>query len=142
MVKNDNSDYMLVHSSKERDSLLATYKEVCVYNPASKDYCVAGEDIISGISGPFVMFDRNGPNRKPLYRCKAGEHHFISADEKCEGQTMEGYTIGYMSSKRDSMFARSLNRCVTTAGLNYHALDGPCHPNDKCENPCTLGFVV
>ncbi len=143
MLKKDNTDYMLAHSHQERDSLLATYKEICVYNPASNSYCTGGSanDPNAGLSGPFVMFNKSGPNRKPLFRCKSGDRHFFSTDEKCDGQTKE-ITIGYLSTKKDSLFARSLQRCITSAGHNYHALDGPCHPNDKCLNPCVLGFVV
>jgi hypothetical protein len=53
---------MLTNSHKERDSLLATYKEICIFNPSSHSYCTGGSasDPNSGLSGPFVMFNKSG----------------------------------------------------------------------------------
>ncbi len=75
LIKKFNTDYMLTKSHKERDSLLATNKEICVCNPSSHSYCTGGsaDDLNTGLSGPFVMFNKSGANRKPLFRCKSGD---------------------------------------------------------------------
>ena len=114
---------------------------MCVYNPSSHAFCLGGDpkDVNAGLTGPFVMFDKPGKDRKALYRCKTSNSHFLSTDEKCEKQKTE-LLVGYLSTKRDSLFARSLVRCITATGVHYHGLDGSCHPNDKAES--TLGFVI
>jgi hypothetical protein len=53
------------------------------------------------------MFDKSGADLKPLFRSKSGDKYFFSTEEKCYGQTNE-MTIGHLSTKKDSLFARSL----------------------------------
>jgi hypothetical protein len=62
----DNTDYLLTNSHKERNSLLTTYKEICVCNPKSHSYCTEGSasDLNAGLLGPFVMFNKIGANLK------------------------------------------------------------------------------
>jgi len=52
--------HMLTNSHKERDSLLATYKEICICNPKSHTYCTGGSasDPNEGLSAPFVLFKK------------------------------------------------------------------------------------
>jgi hypothetical protein len=97
---------MLTNSHTEKDSLLVTYKEICVFNPSSHSYCtgVSASDPNAGFSGPFVMFNKSGANLKPLFKCKSGDKHF-STEGKCNGQTNEA-TIEYLSAEKDSLFAR------------------------------------
>jgi hypothetical protein len=118
---------MLTNDHTERDSLLATYKEICVFNPSSHSYCTGGSasDPNAVHSSPFVMFNKSGANLKPLFRCKSGYKHFFSTEEKCDEQTNEA-TIGYLFAKKDSSFAvhYSLISCITSAGHHFHALQG------------------
>ena len=141
-IKNDKKDYILSNTHQEKEGLMKmNYKEICVFNPSTNQFCISGKatDPIVGISGPFDMYSKDGPNRKPLYRCKKGDSHFISLHEDCEKQKME-HRLGYVSTKKDSLFARSISRCITKDGVHYHALDDPCHTNDTMES--LLGFVI
>jgi len=49
-----------------------------------------------GIS--FHLYTDASPGRAPLYRCRAGSHHFLSRDARCENQVFEG-ELGYVSTE-------------------------------------------
>ena len=141
-IRNDQKDYILTNSRPEKDSLMKmNYREICTFNGATRQFCNNGDpkDPIVGISGPFMMYSKDGPNRKALYRCAVGEFHFMTTDNTCEKQKME-YRLGYVSTKKDSLFARSIVRCIASGGAHYHALDSGCHPNDRGE--AILGYVI
>jgi hypothetical protein len=52
LSKKDNTQHMLTNSHTERDSLLAIYKEICVFNPSSHSYCTrdSSSDLNVGLS--------------------------------------------------------------------------------------------
>ena len=142
-IKKDNNDYILSNSVAERDAVLKTdYREVCALNGATRQYCTGGNpaDPIVGLSGPFIMYNKDGPNRRAIYRCKIQNFHFISLSNDCEKQQLE-YILGYVSTKKDSLFARSLIRCITSNKVHYHSLDGGCHANDQREAGI-FGYVI
>jgi len=101
------------------------------------------------LRGPFALYQNNTAQRDlpgvaPLFRCYNATlgQHFIDASQDCMGGggTVE-FILGYLGTKRDSLFPRTLKRCLSDALGYFHVLDGNCSALGGSKD-IFLGFVM
>ena len=133
------TDHVPTADFNELGHLLSTgWEQVCnaFYGPPS--LCSTGD--ITG-DGPFLLFARDAPGRRALYRCYSGADHFISPDAGCEGRTQEGL-LGYADGQRTSAAPRALSRCHNPNGpAHFHWLADHCPNLPGVQDEGILGFV-
>ncbi len=92
-------------------------------------------------NGSSVFFNTLDQGEIPLLRCYTGAGHFVSSDQKCEGERTETF-LGFASARRTQYAPLRLYRCFN--GGNDHLITtnvGECYNAGFQVENAFLGYV-